>query len=560
MKSSISIALVTFFLAASAGAAASTAVLTHHYDNYRTGWNQTETTLTPQNVASGQFGLLAATLTLDAQIDAQPLIVPNQTITAGPNPGTYEVVYVATEANTVYAINAANGQVLISTNLGPAIPFPLGCENNGPTVGITSTPVIDTVDGTLDLIAYTLVGGVPTYTLHALNLGDLTDKIAPVTVAATNQLTDGTSVKFNAQYQRQRPALLYANGAIYAGFGSFCDFSSGGSRGWLLGWNASNLTPFAANRLNDLLTPSASPNDFFLSSIWMSGAGPAADAYGNIYFATGNSDPSGTTYNPVTNISESVAKVSADLTRLFGEVTPGNVATLDEFDIDLGSGGVLLVPDQSSGPDPRLAVAGGKDGRMGLLNRDGGPNIVLDVEQIGACSVAGANDNAAVILYAFTATPSSGSLVTLFAGVAGFWPSLGANANIVPVVANGNVFVAAYQTLAIFGLRPASAAPNSLKVIPSMQTAELSEPRANQAPHEITGTLLEIKGSALSIKTRAGKIVMVDATGAAQAGRSAVLALGKAFSVQGTYDANGKLLATIIIRAKPSAGSWPQDR
>jgi hypothetical protein len=174
--------------------------------------------------------------------------------------------------------------------------------------------------------------------------------------------------------------------------------------------------------------------------------------------------------------------------------------------------------------------------------------------------VAGANDNAAVILYAFTATPSSGSLVTLFAGVAGFWPSLGANANIVPVVANGNVFVAAYQTLAIFGLRPASAAPNSLKVIPSIQTAELSEPRANQAPHEITGTLLEIKGSALSIKTRAGKIVMVDATGAAQAGRSAVLALGKAFSVQGTYDANGKLLATIIIRAKPSAGSWPQDR
>jgi outer membrane protein assembly factor BamB len=297
MKSAISIALMTFFLAASAGAAnaASTAVLTHHYDNYRTGWNQTETTLTPQNLASGQFGLLAATLTLDAQIDAQPLIVPNQTITAGPNPGTYEVVYVATEANTVYAINAANGQILTSTNLGPAVPWPLGCGNNGPTVGITSTPVIDTVDGTLDLIAYTLVGGVPTYTLHALNLGDLTDKIAPVTVVASNQLSNGAPVNFNAQYQRQRPALLYANGAIYAGFGSFCDFAANFSRGWLLGWNAATLTPFAANQLNDTLPASASPNDFFLSSIWMSGAGPAADAYGNIYFATGNSDPSGTT-------------------------------------------------------------------------------------------------------------------------------------------------------------------------------------------------------------------------------------------------------------------------
>src|SRR5947209_7461890 len=96
-RASIAIAFVTFILAGSAGAAkaASTAVLTHHYDNFRTGWNQTETILTPQNVASSQFGLIAATL-LDAQVDAQPLIMPNQTITGGPHPGTYEVVYVAT--------------------------------------------------------------------------------------------------------------------------------------------------------------------------------------------------------------------------------------------------------------------------------------------------------------------------------------------------------------------------------------------------------------------------------------------------------------------------------
>jgi hypothetical protein len=122
------------------------------------------------------------------------------------------------------------------------------------------------------------------------------------------------------------------------------------------------------------------------------------------------------------------------------------------------------------------------------------------------------------------------------------------------------VFVAAYGTLVIFGLRSGGTAPKLLKAIPSTQTAGLSEPPANAASHEITGTLLEIKGSALSIKTRAGNTVMIDATGAAQAGRSAVLGIGKAFSVQGTYDANGKLLATIIIRAKPSAGSWPRDR
>jgi hypothetical protein len=317
MKSSIAIALATFFLAGSAGAAkaASTAVLTHHYDNFRTGWNQTETILTPQSVASSQFGIIATTL-LDAQVDAQPLIMPNQTITGGPHPGTYEVVYVATEANTVYAINAANGQVLTGTYLGPPVPWPLGCTNNSPTVGITSTPVIDPINGTLDLIAYTLVGGVPTYTLHALSLGDLTDKIAPVTVGASHQLSDGTPINFNAQYERQRTALLNANGKIYAAFGGFCDLS-GITRGWLLGWNANDLTPIAANRLNDTLT--TAPNGLFLSGIWMSGAGPAADNFGNIYFATGNSDPSGTAYNPVTNVSNTVAEVSPDLMQLLSK-------------------------------------------------------------------------------------------------------------------------------------------------------------------------------------------------------------------------------------------------
>jgi hypothetical protein len=144
--------------------------------------------------------------------------------------------------------------------------------------------------------------------------------------------------------------------------------------------------------------------------------------------------------------------------------------------------------------------------------------------------------------------------------LAGYWPSTTGNANIVPVVANGKVFVAAYRTLATFGLHPVTAALNSLKVIPSTQAAGLSEPLANEAPHQITGTLFAIKGSALSIKTRAGKTVMIDATKAAQAKRSAVLVTGRAFSVQGTYDANGKLLATIINRAKPSAGLWPRDR
>ena len=253
--------------------------------------------------------------------------------------------------------------------------------NNSATVGIASTPVIDPINRTLDLIAYTLVGSVPTYTLHALNLGDLTDKIGPVTVATSNHLSNGDPVNFNAQYQRQRPALLNANGAIYAGFGAFCDFKLGAPRGWLLGWNANTLTPFTVNRLNDTLP--SSPDGYFLSSIWMSGAGPAADGYGGLYFSTGNSDFSGTTYDPVKNISNTVAKVSVDLTQLLSKFTPSNVAMLDQEDADFGSGGVLLVPNRS-GPVPRLAVAGGKDGNMGLLNRDVLGSL-LDVKQIGSC-------------------------------------------------------------------------------------------------------------------------------------------------------------------------------
>ena len=112
-----------------------------------------------------------------------------------------------------------------------------------------------------------------------------------VVISASHTLTNGALFAFNATYQRQRPALLESNGNVYAGFGSFCDYAGSNSRGWLLGWQSGNLTPLPANRLNDMLF--TSPDTFFLSSIWMSGYGLAADSSGNIYFVTGNSDYSG---------------------------------------------------------------------------------------------------------------------------------------------------------------------------------------------------------------------------------------------------------------------------
>ncbi len=517
------LAVLVFISAGALLAAGQIAVTTYHYDNNRTGWNQSETVLTPANVGNA-FGLMR-TVALDDQVDAQPLVVPGVQITAGAYQGTHDVVYVATEHNTVYAIDVHNGTVLLSPNFGPPVPHPLGCNNNGPNVGINSTPVIDLSSNTLYVMIYTLQPG-PAYYLHALDLGSLNDKVAPQLVTASQTLTDGTAFNFNATYQRQRPALLLANGSIYAGFGSFCDLKPRLSRGWLLGWTAGSLAPFPSNQLLD--RQATSPHTFFLSSIWMSGYGPAADDAGNILFVTGNSDKSGTTYDGITNIQESVVKVSPTLTTVLDLFTPMNAVALDMYDRDFGSGGVLVLPDQP-GPTPHLAVAAGKAGMMFLMNEDnlGGystlENNVLGSYGVGDCwcgqsyfvdpldglgrvvssggrlvnawkvqtsptvaliqvatspSIGGAQDpgffttissngNAQPIIWAishppnttaapislFAFDPDSGStMVQLFAGTAGAWPNLGGNANLVPVVANGLVFVASNQQLQIFGL------------------------------------------------------------------------------------------------------------
>jgi hypothetical protein len=512
-------------------AAGQTAVTTYHYDNYRTGWNQNETVLTPANVTKSTFGVLQ-TVALDDQVDAQPLVLPGVQITAGNYQGTHDVAYVATENNTVYAIDVHTGTVLLNPNFGTPVSrlsLPGKCNNNGPNVGITSTPVIDPGSNTLYVMTYTQGPSAPSYTLHALDLGSLTDKVTPQVVAASQTLTDGSTFNFNAKYQRQRPALLLANGSIYAGFGSFCDKAANLSRGWLLGWTAGTLAPFPSNQLNDL--QATNPNNFFLSSIWMSGYGPATDDAGNVLFVTGNS--SSGTYDGITNIQESVVKISSTLTTVMDLFTPDSQAAMDENDSDFGSGGVLVLPDQP-GSMPHLAVAAGKSGTMFLMNEDnlGGysptQNNVLGSYPVGRCwcgesyfvdpadgfgrvvSSAGrtamvwkvqtsptvaltkvkvsqttggtqdpgffttisSNGNAnpiiwalshpakstnAISLFAFDPESAAKKMKTLFQATAGAWPNVGGNANLVPVVANGLVFVASNQQLQIFGLSGAKA-------------------------------------------------------------------------------------------------------
>jgi len=526
LRSSMLASLVLLcFSGATAIPAWAQAVTTYHYDNHRTGWDSKETSLTPTNVASSYFGLLRK-VTLDDQVDSQPLYMPAINITSGQFQGMHQVVYVATENNSVYAIDAGGGAVLLKANFGAPVLKPLGCKNNGPNVGITSTPVIDKATNTLYVMVYTQQSSGPAYLLHALDLGNLTDKVAPRLVSASQTLSDGSTFHFNAKYQRQRPALLLANSNVYAAFGSFCDLAPSLSRGWLLGWQAGTLTPLAANRVFN--TQATSPNNYFMSPIWMSGFGPSTDDLGNILVLTGNSDPSGTTYDGVTSIQESVVKVSPGLSTVLDLFTPFNWAALDQNDGDFGSGGVLVLPDQA-GSYPHLAVAAGKSGTMFLMNGDnlGGysstTNNVLGKYAVGACwcgpsyfvdpvdslprvvssggrtvtlwrvkssptaaltwvsnspSIGGGQDSGffttvssngtsnpviwalsrptstdlSVYLYAFN--PDSGTpMKTLFKGAAGTWPNLTGNANLVPVVANGQVLVASNKQLQIFGLR-----------------------------------------------------------------------------------------------------------
>ena len=502
-------------------------MVTYHYDNYRTGWNSAETILTPANVDSLA---LKYAIALDEQVDAQPLYVDG-------------IVYVVTENNTVYAINPSTGAVVASRNLGTPVPMsalPGSCNNNSAVVGITSTPVIDPSANLLYLIAYTYENGSPIYRLHALDLGTLADMITPVIVTATASLSGNSPYNFNARVSRQRAALLLANGNIYAGFASFCDFASTITRGWVLGWNASTLTPLPSNYL--INRQETSSRNFFLSSIWMSGFGLAADSSGDVYFSTGNSDATGSSYSSNLNLEESLVRLSGDLASVHGYFTPSNYGDLDAQDLDVSAGGVLLFPDQYGGKN--LAVALGKASPLFLLDRDNlggydpsgnhtlaehgsyncwcGPSYFKGSDGIGrviistntstvqvwkvltipslditmdresntistgqdggfftsissnglsnaliwavgrpTLTLSGLKSSpgpAYVRLYAFdpAAMTKKGSSPPVFTANAGTWPNSNANANIVPVVANGQVFVTSYQELTIWGLAATS--------------------------------------------------------------------------------------------------------
>lgn len=361
-----------------------TSVYTYHNNVNRTGWNSTESTLTTKNVKPGRFGLLH-TVSLDGLVNAQPLFIEGQSISSY---GTRNIVYVATENNTLYAIDGASGVILLSRNFGAAVPdsYKSGDRNVYPVMGILGTPVIDPLRNAIYFVTDTFASGVDVFRLHAVALSTLGD-IAQTVIGASTTLSDGTLYNFQSRYQLQRAALLENNGIIYVAFGSNGDINPPISRGLILAYSAASLTPYPAHVTTDRLVESG---NFYLTSVWQAGFGPAADSFGNVYFSTGNSDPRYPTYNGTYNLPESVLKVSSDLSTRLDSFTPSNYFALDEGDLDFGSGGTMVVPDQAG--SVQLVMAGGKDGRAFLLNRNnlggynaGGPDRVVATVNGGPC-------------------------------------------------------------------------------------------------------------------------------------------------------------------------------
>ncbi len=351
---------------------ATTDVVTYKYDPLRTGQNTTESVLTTANVNSATFGLLR-NLSVDGKVDAQPLYLAKLTVGGA----SHNVVFVATENDSVYAFDADSGAKLWMAPLTPAgetTSDTRGCGQVTPQIGITSTPVIDRnagAQGTLFTVAMTRdSSGNYHQRLHAL---DVTTG-AEVSGGPREITGSYMGTIFAPGNYEERAAMLLVNGSIFTTWTSHCDDGSYG--GWVMAFSESTLTQTGV--INIALGASGSGFASQGPAIWMSGGGPAADAAGDVYFLTGNGRfdttldangfPSGGDYG------NSFVKVSA---------SAGSLAVTDYFalkngvtesgnDQDLGSGGIMLLPDLTDGTGVarHLAVGAGKDGNLYVVSRE----------------------------------------------------------------------------------------------------------------------------------------------------------------------------------------------
>src|SRR5215471_6422987 len=336
-------------------------VLTRAYDNQRTGANLSEKTLKPSNVNSRDFGKLFM-LPVDDQIYAGLLYAADVRIAGG----RHNVLYAATVNNSVYAFDAdrlgaplwyrnfnGDGRPTRNTEVGKACKE--GYKDFIGNIGIVGTPVIGP-DRNMYFVTRTVEGGGTVQRLHAIDITTGADRTNSPRIiqAIVPGIGDGSSnsmfplVPFNPDTQNQRSALSLANGTLYVGWASFCDTRP--YHGWMISYDASTLAETGVFN--------ASP-DGNMAGIWMSGAGPAFDQAGNLYFATGNG-----TFDGVHEFGESLVKVEAKSLRTLDFFTPSNFNTLNDFDLDFGTQGPIMLPGT------HFLVIGGKEGKVYLLDTE----------------------------------------------------------------------------------------------------------------------------------------------------------------------------------------------
>ena len=358
-----------------AAALAQPAVTTSQYDNARTGATLAETVLTPRNVAAGRFGKLF-TMPVQGDVYAEPLYVPRVEI---PGKGARNVLFVATEADAVYAFDAdQTGPPLWRVSLvnqaagvRPVRASDLECSFTGPDIGITATPVIDAAAGAMYLVARTKERSANGHDLfyqrlHALDIRTGQERQgSPVAIRASVEGAPSwfglahNDVEFHAGQENARASLLLSNGTVFIAWGSSCDVRP--YYGWVLAFDGRTL------RRTGVFNTAPNAGE---SGIWQSDTGIAADAEGNVYAVTGNGRF--TAANGGRDYGDSVLKLalqSGGAMAVRDYFTPSNEARLNRDDADLGSSSPLLLPDQA-GAHRHLMVAAGKAGVMYVIDRD----------------------------------------------------------------------------------------------------------------------------------------------------------------------------------------------
>src|SRR3989441_35361 len=375
-------------LTVSTGQVASTVdVITYHYDNSRSGQNLSETALTPANVNSTKFGKLGEFM-VDGKVDAQPLYLSQVTIGGQKK----NVLYVATEHGSVYAFDADSINGTISAFLWKTSTLGAGeitsdnrsCGQVSPEIGITATPVIDRSRNAIYVVAMSkTAGGTYFQRLHALDLSTGTElfggpKTITATYPGTGDNSSGGNVVFDPKQYKERPGLLQINGTIYTTWSSHCDIRPYTS--WVMAFSADTLAQTSV--LN--LVPNGSDG-----GIWMSGTAPAADAAGNIFFLEGNGTFE-TTLNAQgfpsnADCGNCFVKISTGAgLKLVDYFTPHNTVAESSADLDLGSGGAILLPDvqDAGGVTKHLSVGAGKDAIICVADRDNMGKFNANTDQI----------------------------------------------------------------------------------------------------------------------------------------------------------------------------------